>query len=283
MTQVRRYPKCKRHFVNYGESVTVQHSTKSRKDRWDKAQVVIAALIPIAIGVGSYWIQESISKESVAKDYVGIATTILERPKQEGDNDLREWARKLLVRYSPEPFSPKAQEQLESGGISVGQGITHPNALSASPNGKKLVMTTTLGMGAAGSLPGSLRGSGMFRHALVGLIAEVYDLQTGKMISQFEAGPDSVQRPTLVWSPDSSKLLIGWSIIGDFFASLFEVAEGKRLGFYSIKGGGEIQSAEFSEDGRSVNIKTADGKTEVWQQGVSDAPLHGEQVAKTLR
>ena len=80
------------------------------------------------------------------------------------------------------------------------------------------------------------------------------------------AGPDSVQRPTLVWSPDSSKLLIGFGYIGDVYVNLYEVAQGKHLGSYPMKGhGGEIQSAEFREDGRSVNIKTADGKTEVWQ------------------
>jgi hypothetical protein len=261
MTQVRRYPKCKRHFVNNGESLTAQR----QKDGWDKAQVVIAALIPIAIGVGSYWIQESISKESVAKDYVGIAITILERPKQEEDNDLREWARKMLVRYSPEPFSPKAQEQLEFGGIGLGQGIIHPNALLGSPNGKKVVMTTTFSfLDALANSTGMLRD--LHGHVLLGLIAEVYDLQTGKMISQFEACPDLYNDPRSFGRQTSSKLLIGWSYNGDFYVSLFEVAQGKQLGSYPIKShGGEIQSAEFSEDGRSVNIKTADGKTEVWQ------------------
>jgi hypothetical protein len=74
----------------------LSHLFKTQKDIWDILQVISAALIPVAIGLASYWIQKSIAKQSVAKDYVGIAATILQGPKQEGADDLREWARKLL-------------------------------------------------------------------------------------------------------------------------------------------------------------------------------------------
>lgn len=133
------------------ENVAPQPSQKAKKDAWDKAQIVATAFIPVVIGFGSYFIQQSITKESVASVYVGIATTILERPRQEGDSDLQEWARKLLVRYSPEPFSPKAQEQLESGGLrqlKPGEGL-NPGVgwgpYFGSPDGKKTAIITPPG------------------------------------------------------------------------------------------------------------------------------------------
>src|SRR6267378_2713383 len=96
----------------------LSHLFKTQKDIWDILQVL---LIPTAIGFGSVWIQKSIAKESVAKDYVEIATTILERPKQEGDDALRKWATNLLVHHAPkgDEFNPKAQEQLESQGLGL--------------------------------------------------------------------------------------------------------------------------------------------------------------------
>lgn len=89
------------------------HLFKTQKDIWDMIQVGSAVLVPIVIGVGSCQIQESILK----KDYVGIAVSILEKPKDDEHNALRDWAVNLLVRYSPEPFSPKAKDQLESEGL----------------------------------------------------------------------------------------------------------------------------------------------------------------------
>ena len=126
MTQVRRYPKCKRRFENNGQSVNAQHSSKSQKGGWDKAQVVFAALqvvfaalIPIAIWVGSSWIQHSISEESLAKDYVGIAVSILEKPNDKEHDALRDWAVDLLTKESKPilELKPQQQEELRSRGF----------------------------------------------------------------------------------------------------------------------------------------------------------------------
>src|SRR5258707_13529752 len=99
-------------------------STKSQKDNWDKADTlskwisaVAAVVIPIVIGVATSRIQKSISDQSVAKDYVGIATTILERPKGEQETNLRQWAVDLLNQYSTIKLSPQQHEELKSGGL----------------------------------------------------------------------------------------------------------------------------------------------------------------------
>ena len=198
----------------------------------------------------------------MAKDYVGFAISILERPEQEGNIDLRQWARKLLVRYSPEPFSPKAQEQLESEGL-VGISQIGPGEYavrSFSPDGKKVALITLI-------------------HNKAGPVnfVRIYDLQTERQIAVFDAGEGSGS-PKFAWSPDSTKLIFAWTDFSRravaFDLTLpppaggnpFHPLVGNVLGEYRTKPtSGFIDSISFSEDGRSVNIKTTDGKTQVWQ------------------
>jgi hypothetical protein len=225
------------------------HLFKSQKDIWDIVQVVSAMSIPIVIGFGSYWIQKSIAKESVAKDYVGIATTILEKPKQEGADDLREWARKLLVRYSPEPFSPQAQEQLQNRGLSQ-----YSPPRSRSPDGTKEAITR--------QSPGGY------------WYVSVIDPRTGRETG-LGLGPAGWSR--LVWSPDGSKLLVCWENEGRVAGFNFPketditgaIPQHKPLGEYQALAPDSrpigIKSLNFSEDGRSIIMELADGEYKVWQ------------------
>ena len=211
----------------------LSHLFKTQKDICDKLQVLSTVLIPIVIGVASYPIQKSIAEQSVrvqksiaqqslAKDYVGFAITILERPEQEGNSDLREWATKLLVHHAPSILLP----------IRPG--------------------------------PGNL--------------VRIYDLQDARQIATFDAGVGYDYPPRFRWSRDSSKLLISFNtpygkvVAYDLAQSPSEgltdprhPSVGKLLGEYRTKAGEKIDSFSFSEDERSVVIKTTDGTTEVWQ------------------
>lgn len=239
-----------------GENVAAQQSSKSQKDIWDKAQILFAALIPVVIGFGSYFIQQSITKESVAKDYVGIATTILERPKGEEETDLREWAVNLLDQYSPIKFTPQQQKELKSGGLtglsllSLLSGRESLSAVSSSPDGQKAAVIKTIL-----DRPGGRN------------IVEVYDPHTGGRICVFEAGT-SQGSSSLVWSQDGSKLLVGRSYSGIGYVIVFDVAQKKLLGEHQTKGpGGGIEGLNLSQDGQSVTITITrtDGKSEFWQ------------------
>ena len=94
------------------------HLVKTQKDIWDILQVISALLIPIVIGVATYRIQKSIAKQSarvqksvaeqsVAKDYVGMAVSILEKPNDDERSALRDWAVELLNEKSPLKFTPE--------------------------------------------------------------------------------------------------------------------------------------------------------------------------------
>jgi hypothetical protein len=85
------------------------------------------------------------------------------------------------------------------------------------------------------------------------------------MISNFEAGGAFGSSPMFFWSPDESELLVSRNHTGIGYVVAYDVAQAKCLGTYQTKApGGSIESLSFSEDGRSVTIKRADGESEVW-------------------
>jgi hypothetical protein len=214
-------------------------------------------VIPIAIGVATSQIQKSISDQSVAKDYVGIAITILERPKGEQETNLSQWAVELLNQYSPIKFSTPQQEELKSGGLiglnlsSLLSGREALSAISSSPDRKTAALIKTIL-----DRPGGRS------------ILEVYDSHTVKRISYLQVG-DGWGIWRLVWSDDGLKLLVSRSYSGKADVNLVDVAHGTSLGSYQTKGpGGEIETLSFSQDGR-VTINRSDGKSEIWQPGAT--------------
>ena len=249
----------------------LSHLFKTQKDFFDILQIGATVLIPIVIGVATYRIQKSIAKQSVgvqrsiaeqsvAKDYVQMAVSILEKPKDEGQNALREWAVDLLNLESKSilPFTPQQLDELKSGGLGLGKGtidlLNHLSslrqslrALASSPDGKRLAVIVARPY---------YKGSYFF--------GELYDFLTGKMIHDFGSLGQAIgQPPTLVWSHDSSKLLLGYSIPSGSAQipsagslSAFD-AQGKLLGTHEVPG---LQNFEFREDDRNVSITTTDGK-----------------------
>jgi WD40 repeat protein len=91
---------------------------------WESAEtfskVISAIAIPIVIAVGGWWIQNSITKQSISKDYVALAISVLEKPKSEIDQGLRDWAVDLLDEYAPSKFPVETISRLKSGSINLG-------------------------------------------------------------------------------------------------------------------------------------------------------------------
>jgi WD40 repeat protein len=248
-----------------GENVAAGRSSKSQKDIWDKFQVgaaivtaivsvIAAVVIPIVIGIASNRIQKSIAKQSVAKDYVGIAVSILERPKDEEHTALRDWAVDMLSSNSPKKFTQQQLDELKSGGLtglslsSLLSGRESLSAIFLSPDGKKTALMKTILDRRGGRS-----------------VVEVYDFHTHERISYLNVAGTSLGSSSLVWSQDCSKLLVGRSYAGIGYVELFDVAQKKLLREYQTKAPpSELEGLNFSEDGRSVIIKTTGG-LEVWQ------------------
>lgn len=79
------------------------------------ASILSLVLIPTAIAVVGWWIQSSLSEQSVKKDYVQIAVGILSDQRTADDSDLRSWATEVLSKNSPVPFKPTLRDKFIAG------------------------------------------------------------------------------------------------------------------------------------------------------------------------
>jgi hypothetical protein len=86
-------------------------------------QAVSAVLVPVLIAAGSLFIQQSIARQTTAKDYVALAIDILKVDPKAQDlftgNPLRNWAVDVLVKDSPVPIPQQAQDQLKTTRVIV--------------------------------------------------------------------------------------------------------------------------------------------------------------------
>jgi hypothetical protein len=78
------------------------------------------AAIPLVLGIGGWLIERQLQNQTVKKDYVQIAITILTEPdKAKVDPIIREWAVDLLNDNAPRKFSSDTVEKLKKGEISL--------------------------------------------------------------------------------------------------------------------------------------------------------------------
>lgn len=94
------------------------------KDGYDKfesiAKGLAALLIPVVLAYGSQLVQKQISDESVKKDYVALAVSILKDVPKENDqrSDIRKWAVKVLDQLAPVAMTEATKMGLEKFPIS---------------------------------------------------------------------------------------------------------------------------------------------------------------------
>jgi hypothetical protein len=82
------------------------------------ALVAIPVVIPLALGIYSARVQEGSQRETINRDYVQLAVSILKEQKENVSPELRDWATDLLTDHSPTKFSPKVITGLKSGAVS---------------------------------------------------------------------------------------------------------------------------------------------------------------------
>jgi hypothetical protein len=77
--------------------------------------------VPLIVAYVGFLIQQSVAKQTTAKDYVALAVKILRAdPKKDVESDpLRDWAVDVLVRDSPVKVSEAAETQLRSHGLAI--------------------------------------------------------------------------------------------------------------------------------------------------------------------
>jgi hypothetical protein len=150
------------------------------------AIVAIPVVIPIALAFYSAKVQEGAQKESINRDYVQLAVSILKEKKEDMSPELRNWATDLLTEHSPTKFAPNVITGLKSGALlfpGLLQDSYSVRVEALSPDGRLLATADSLSYG-------------------------ITDIVAGKRILI----ADTVQRPTaLDFSPDSSILAVGFA------------------------------------------------------------------------
>ncbi len=149
------------------------------------ARTVSLIAIPIAVAIGGWWIQDSVNKQNIAKDYATLAIGILEKPAGTQSASLRQLAVDLFSHYSPVPISDELKKELLSGTSGLAQ-------LTASLSGPGLRITSRDGALAAFTDPDTIT---------------VVDGKTGRI--KWSQELKSVNGITgAVFSPDGSKLYV---------------------------------------------------------------------------
>jgi WD40 repeat protein len=99
--------------------------------------VAIPVVIPIALAIYSARIQEASERQTIDRDYVELAVSILKEHQSDVSPGLRDWAVNLLNEHSPTKFQPDVLEKLTSGEISlVGKAADLGSTWAISPNHK---------------------------------------------------------------------------------------------------------------------------------------------------
>jgi hypothetical protein len=80
--------------------------------------VAIPIVIPLALASYSAKVQQTSPKETINRDYVQLAVSILTQKKDDATVPLRDWAVDLLAEHSPTKFKPEVVAALKSGTIS---------------------------------------------------------------------------------------------------------------------------------------------------------------------
>jgi hypothetical protein len=88
--------------------------------KWESFSRIFAALgIPVVLAVGTWIIQAGVSQQSVSKDYVTLALSILEKPadnvEAQHSKGLRTWAVDLVNKAAPVQLDNLTADQLING------------------------------------------------------------------------------------------------------------------------------------------------------------------------
>jgi hypothetical protein len=112
------------------------------------AIVAIPVVIPLALAIYSAKVQKGEQSETINRDYVQLAVSLLKEKKSDVDPDLRDWAVDLLASHSPTPFRPEVIQKLKSGDASLPaatNSTTRPGAEAVSPDGKLYAFANGIG------------------------------------------------------------------------------------------------------------------------------------------
>jgi hypothetical protein len=123
-------------------------SDEPRRNFWETAEKISKtfsiAAIPVVLAIGGWMIQRRLQDQTLQRDYVQLAVTVLKEPAS--SQDMKDWAVSLLAKNSPVPFAQSIQVNLSNGNIQLPAKFEVAPAAAAAPP----VETTASGGDSAG-------------------------------------------------------------------------------------------------------------------------------------
>ncbi|KFL36721.1 hypothetical protein [Arenimonas donghaensis] len=87
--------------------------------RHEWTRTISALAVPLLVAAIGAWIQQTVARDSLSKDYVSIAVGVLSKPPgaedTEGSDPMRIWAIAVLRKHSPVPFTSAMEGALYQG------------------------------------------------------------------------------------------------------------------------------------------------------------------------
>lgn len=109
--------------------------SNERTQRWEAAEriarILAAVAIPVVLAVIGVIVQAKLQNQSVQRDYVTIAVTILQEPDtKKASPELKQWAADLLNQNAPVKLPPQLLARLRSGDATLPKSQSPANSLS---------------------------------------------------------------------------------------------------------------------------------------------------------
>lgn len=94
------------------------------------SRTISIAAIPVVIAVGGWLIQRQLQDQTIRRDYVQLAVSILQNDPSKVPQEIREWAVDLLNDNSPTKLNSQAMANLKSGKATLGFTFVPSSALT---------------------------------------------------------------------------------------------------------------------------------------------------------
>ena len=227
------------------EIVLINKSEDSKADKWTMVErvskMLSIAAIPIVLAIGGWYIQKQLQNQTLSRDYVQLAVSILKEPDTAKIKpELRSWAVDLLSDNSPTKFSPEIAKQLKTGETILPANLSallktaiSEGAVAISPDGKTFLV-------------GEVNGA-----------ASLWDLSNGNLISRLQGHSGAVTSVTFL--PDGRTALTGGE---DKTVRVWDLATGRMKKVLTQTDA--VIGVASSPDGKIILVRVLDGTVSLW-------------------
>jgi len=183
------------------------------------------AAIPVVIAGGGWLIQRQLQDQTIRRDYVQLAVSILQNPdSSKVPQEIRDWAVDLLDDNSPTKLNPQAMANLKSGKVTL-SGFTFVQSSALTPDLQK-------------NLESSLENFKAF------LVKLGFAAPSETISVKISAGTTIHDQGVALWDPETHSILVASafandpvSVLRQFAHTLLAPSQRASADYYAIESG----------------------------------------------